>query len=163
MNKKVGDVFRILLGCYLIFLGVCLWIRVSEARPTDERTMTLFAVILIAVGSVSFLVSALALASCLKGKGHFRKRKKKTASDDTVEIRLDEQWKQPAPGKTTERPAEEARRTEKRAGTDEIDRAEKGAAAEELKEIKDMDKTEEMPKIEELEKIEEIESDYEEK
>ena len=68
MNKKVGDVFRILLGCYLIFLGVCLWIRVSEARPTDERTMTLFAVILIAVGIVSFLVSALALASCLKGK-----------------------------------------------------------------------------------------------
>lgn len=39
----------------------------------------------------------------------------------------------------------------------------RGAAAEELKEIKDMDKTEEMPKIEELEKIEEIESDYEEK
>lgn len=87
-----------------------------RARPTDERTMTLFAVILIAVGIVSFLVSALALASCLKGKGHFRKRKKRTASDDTVEIRLDEQWKQPAPGKTTERPAEEVRKNGEESG-----------------------------------------------
>ena len=50
MNKKIGDVIRILLGCYLIFLGVCLWIQVSKAGPTDEQLMTLFAVILIAVG-----------------------------------------------------------------------------------------------------------------
>ena len=78
MNKKIGDVIRILLGCYLIFLGVCLWIQVSKAGPTDEQLMTLFAVILIAVGIVSFLVSVLALTDGLKGKGYFRKKKRKS-------------------------------------------------------------------------------------
>lgn len=180
MNKKVGDVFRILLGCYLIFLGVSLWIQVSKAGPADEQLMTLFAVILIAVGIVSFLVSVLALVSRLKGKGHFRKRNKKTASDDTVEIRLDEQWNQSAAVNTTERPVrkptaeempviEESGRTEEIPVIKDVDKTEEmpvikdADKTEEMPVIKDIDKTEEMPEIEDVEKTEEIESDYEEK
>lgn len=153
MNKKIGDVIRILLGCYLIFLGVCLWIQVSKAGPTDEQLMTLFAVILIAVGIVSFLVSVLSLTDGLKGKGYFRKKKRKSVSDDTVEIRLDEQWSQFSADKTSHK-------------IEKSPAAESGGKTEEMPVPEETDKTEEMLKIEnteDIDKTEEIESDYEEK
>lgn len=52
MNKKGGDVFRILLGCYLWFVGVCLWIQVSKEKPSNEQLMTVIAVILIITGVI---------------------------------------------------------------------------------------------------------------
>lgn len=57
MNKKGADVFRILLGCYLIFIGICLWIQVSKENPSNEQLMTLSAVILIIAGLVYVLSS----------------------------------------------------------------------------------------------------------
>lgn len=58
MNKKVGDIFRTILGCYLIFIGICLWVQVSKTKPTNEWLMTVSAVILIAAG-MAYALSAL--------------------------------------------------------------------------------------------------------
>ena len=50
MNKKGGDVLRILLGCYLVFIGTSLWIQVSKANPNNERLMVLASVVMIVAG-----------------------------------------------------------------------------------------------------------------
>ena len=52
MKKKGGDIFRTVLGCYLIFLGVCLWIEVSGKKPSDEQLMTVIALLMIIIGLV---------------------------------------------------------------------------------------------------------------
>ena len=50
MNKKGGDVLRILLGCYLVFIGTSLWIQVSKANPNNERLLVLASVVMIVAG-----------------------------------------------------------------------------------------------------------------
>lgn len=50
MNKKGGDVLRILLGCYLVFIGTSLWIQVSKANPNNERLMVLASAVMIVAG-----------------------------------------------------------------------------------------------------------------
>lgn len=52
MKKKGGDIFRTVLGCYLIFLGVCLWIQVSSKNPSDKQLMIVISLLMIIIGFV---------------------------------------------------------------------------------------------------------------
>ena len=78
MNKKGWSVFKILLGCYLIFLGAGLIFQVNRENPTDKNLMTVFAVLFILIGAVYALIAikdAAGFTFHRSGGGLFRSKK----------------------------------------------------------------------------------------
>lgn len=51
MNKKTGYVLRIVLGCYLAYLGVKIANQMIRSKPTNMAVMCVSAVIFFAVGA----------------------------------------------------------------------------------------------------------------
>lgn len=52
MNKKSGLILRIILGAYLIFLGVSLLSQMIQSRPSDFALKSVIAVVFIIVGGM---------------------------------------------------------------------------------------------------------------
>lgn len=50
MNKKAGYILRFLLGGYLIFLGVQIFIQMAESKPTNMVYINIMGIILAAAG-----------------------------------------------------------------------------------------------------------------
>ena len=57
MNKKIGDIIRIVLGCYLAFLGIRILMQAVEQEPTNKTFLTLAASVFVIVGAVYALYS----------------------------------------------------------------------------------------------------------
>lgn len=92
MKKKGWNIFRIILGCYLIFLGAALAFQVNRQNPTDKNLMTIFAAVFILIGIVYTLMSAKEAAGFsfhLKGRNPFRRKNKEALDDITAEIDID--------------------------------------------------------------------------
>lgn len=177
MNKKGWSVFKILLGCYLIFLGAGLIFQVNRENPTDKNLMTVFAVLFILIGAVYALIAikdAAGFTFHRSGGGLFRSKKKEAADDATVEIRLDGQIKKDkilekvqltSMSPAAESPAQSESEKEEKNGsydpeTDEQD-TEKQEPQDQARETEQ--EQEEPAKSGGQEETEDIENDYEEK
>lgn len=93
MKKKGWNVFRILLGCYLVFLGVCLLIQVTRENPTDRNLMTVFSVVFIVAGAVYALYAVKAAVGFTfrPGKGmHFRSENEETDPEKEAGVNVED-------------------------------------------------------------------------
>lgn len=51
MNNKRGHIVRIVLGGYLVYLGIRILMRVIENKPSDQMLMSVLSVLFIIIGS----------------------------------------------------------------------------------------------------------------
>ena len=69
MNKKGGNVIRIVLGVYLIYLGVSIFIEVVQKNPANSGFMGAACGIFVIVGAVyAFLAAKKVFAEMKKEK-----------------------------------------------------------------------------------------------
>lgn len=90
MKKKGGDIFRTVLGCYLIFLGVCLWIEVSKKNPSDEQLMIVISLLMIIIGLVYAAFSLkkiIGFSFRTKEDKHLQEEEKEMKAENSAGIR----------------------------------------------------------------------------
>lgn len=68
MNKKSGLVLRIILGGYLTFLGVSLFIQVIQIRPSDLVLKGIIAVIFVLVGGAYVFINIKSVYKMVKAE-----------------------------------------------------------------------------------------------
>lgn len=66
MNKQLMHILRILLGGYIIFVGIRLLIQVTDQDPSNRILLSAFATVLTLAGAVSVIYSGRNLWSMLK-------------------------------------------------------------------------------------------------
>lgn len=66
MNKQLMHILRILLGGYIIFVGIRLLIQVTDQDPSNRILLSAFATVLTLAGAVSVIYSGRKLWSMLK-------------------------------------------------------------------------------------------------
>ena len=66
MNKQLMHILRILLGGYIIFVGIRLLIQVTDQDPSNRILLSAFATVLTLSGAVSVIYSGRKLWSMLK-------------------------------------------------------------------------------------------------
>ena len=66
MNKQLMHILRILLGGYIIFVGIRLLIQVTDQDPSNRILLSAFATVLTLAGTVSVIYSGRKLWSMLK-------------------------------------------------------------------------------------------------
>ena len=66
MNKQLMHILRILLGGYIIFVGIRLLIQVTDQDPSNRILLSAFATVLTLAGAVSVIYSGRKLWSILK-------------------------------------------------------------------------------------------------
>ena len=84
MNKKIGDIIRLVLGCYLAFLGIRILMQAVEQEPTNKTFLTLAASVFVIVGAVYALYSLKNILGITFEK-RSRPDKKKTESMESNE------------------------------------------------------------------------------
>lgn len=151
-NNRTGNIFRIIAGAYLAYLGVQLVTQTIQQKPTNEIFNIVMGVLFIVVGAW-FAIGA--LRGILKEQKQEREKSdqdtrlnSKSTGDDMIEAVKDTEE-----GSETERIEKETETTE--------ERAEKTAEIKE--ETATVQEKEPDAEKQENEKAEELETDYEEK
>ena len=147
-NNRTGNIFRIIAGAYLAYLGVQLVTQTIQQKPTNEIFNIVMGVLFIVVGAW-FAIGA--LRGILKEQK--QERENITLNSQPAEKSSEEDLVEAVEGSETERIEKETETTE--------ERAEKTAEIkEETATVQEKEPDEEK---QENEKAEELETDYEEK
>ncbi len=158
MNKTTGYVLRIVLGGYLIWLGISILIQVLDERPSNTEFICAAAVVFIAVGVVYAAYSLIKLVSM-----KIKLRKKPVSEDEYTDENAEGV---PSVQVQSEKHTDKAARPGIKVQADTVE-FKKINEAPEAKPEKDTqpEKAEiaELSDKEELREAEETESDYEEK
>ena len=97
MNKQLMHILRILLGGYIIFVGIRLLIQVTDQDPSNRILLSAFATVLTLAGAVSVIYSGRKLWSMLKPE--------EDVVEESGDRTADEAERKRAAGKRKGRPA----------------------------------------------------------
>ena len=66
MNNKAGLILRLILGGYLVFLGVSVIVQATQTQPSDLIVKVLFGILFIAVGGAYAISQIKKVYCCIK-------------------------------------------------------------------------------------------------